>query len=412
MSKSPKRALVLSGGGARGAYEAGVLGYVLEELPEYLGERPRFDIICGTSVGAINAAWVAATLDEPEHCAGRLETLWRSLVFEEVVEFSYQELWRILRQTVLEYGLSLPARKPQQGREGGFLETTFFDELIRREIPFENIRRNLDAGLLESVSVSATDIITGQTTVFVDTAKKVPPWTRDVRRRAVGGAVTAEKVLASAAIPVVFPAVNVAGRWYCDGGLRQNTPISPALRLGADRVLVIALQNRSLDDESANLERERRWRDSHPTQAFVMGKVLDALLLDPLDYDIEVLERVNAILEYGEEAFGERRFVEELNEVIRRHRGQGYRVVEPLLIRPGRDLGEMAARFARNQRPQFWGSLPLRFLAGRALEAGGAQESDFLSYLLFDEGYTGQLYELGFRDAAARREELVEFFQD
>ena len=387
------------------------MSYLLKELPGELGEQPRFDIICGTSVGAINAAWVAATLDEPDRCARRLEELWRSLEFNQVVEFSYQELWRILRQTLLDYGLRLPRRKPINGREGGFVETSYFDALIRREIPFGNIRRNLEAGLLEAISVSATNILSGQTTVFVDSTGEIPPWTRDVRRRAIGGEVTADKVLASAAIPVVFPAVAVDGGWYCDGGLRQNTPISPALRLGADRVLVIALQNRSLGGGEEPMENELACQDNHPTQAFVIGKVLDALLLDPLDYDLGVLERVNAILEYGGEAFGEENFVDELNKVIRGHRGQGYRKVEPLLIRPSRDLGRVAARFARGQSPRFWGSLPLRFLAGRALEDGGSHESDFLSYLLFDGGYTGELFDLGYRDAEQMREELVEFFR-
>ncbi len=411
-SHSPKRALVLSGGGARGAYEAGTIRYIMEVLPDSLGKRPRFDIICGTSVGAINAAWLAATLDDPGHCVRHLERHWRSLVFSDVVQFSYREIWRLVRKTVLEHWLPGPLSELPEGRDGGFLETAFFDRIISREIPFDNISKNLEAGLLDAVSVSATEIVTGRTVVFVDSAGDLPPWTRDARRIAIGGCLNAQKVLASAAIPLVFPAVPIDGHWYSDGGLRQNTPISPALRLGADRVLVVALKSRSFEEKIGPLADNPPKKESHPSPPFIVGKVLDALLLDPLDYDLDVLERVNAILEHGEEAFGDESFVDQLNEVIRSHRGQGYRVVKPVLLRPGRDLGRLAAKFAGDQPDDFWGSLPLRLMARRALDADGAHESDFLSYLLFDGGYTGQLIEMGYQDASERHDELVEFFSD
>lgn len=405
---------MLSGGGARGAYEAGVVRYILEVLPDYLGSTPQFDIICGTSVGAINAAWLAATIECPRRCVRRMNVLWRSLVFSEAVQFSYAEVWRLFRRTILSKKLRLPlGRSAGEGqREGGFLQTNFFDRIITEEIPFENIARNLADRRLGAISVSATNIITGQTTVFVQSSQRLPPWTRDVRRVAQRGPLSAKKVLASAAIPLLFPAVKIGQYWYCDGGLRQNTPISPALRLGADRVLVIALRSRTVEERvQPRPEVLARYRD-HPNQAFVVGKLLDALLLDPLDYDLDVLERVNAILEYGEEAFGEDDFVDRLNSVLRSHRGQGYRIVEPLLLRPGQDLGGLAARFARAQADDFWGSLPMRLIGRRALEAEGAQESDFLSYLLFDGGYTGQLLDLGYRDAKERHDDLLEFFSD
>lgn len=411
-TERPKRALVLSGGGARGAYEAGIIRYILEVLPDALDEPPRFDIVCGTSVGAINAAWLAATIDDPNHCSRRLDHHWRSLVFSEIVRFSYRELWRIFRQTVLEQKLSMPPQKPTDGREGGILQTSFFDDIIRREIPFDNIQHNLDSGLVEAVSVSATDIITGRTTVFVQAADGVPPWTRDARRVAVGGALTPNKVLASAAIPVLFPAVHIDNHWYSDGGLRQNTPIAPALRLGADKVLVIALKSRSFEEKIDPVVQDPPRKSGHPNHAFVLGKVLDALLLDPLDYDLAVLERINAILKHGKQAFGRESFLGELNEVLMSHRGQGYRIVDPLLVRPSRDLGSVAAQFAIDQPDDFWGSFPLRFIARRALAADGAHESDFLSYLLFDGGYAGALLDMGYEDAHARHDELVEFFSD
>ncbi len=409
----PRRALVLSGGGARGAYEAGALSYILGVLPESLGRPPHLDILCGTSVGAINATWLAATIDAPNYCAERLEELWRSLVFSEVVQFSYRDLWQMVQRSVVNSVPGQAVSMDDTPREGGVLDTAFFDNLIQREIPFEQIARNLDDGIIDAISVSATDLVTGQTTVFIQSNDDVPPWTRDARRIASGGAMTAKKVLASAALPVLFPTVQINGRWYCDGGLRQNTPISPALRLGAERVLIISLKSRSFEEQLEPAVDATTPSQARPTLPFVIGKLLDALLLDPLDYDLDVLERVNAILEYGEEAFGdERSFVDELNEVIKSHRGQGYRTVDPLLIRPSRDLGEIAADVAGSQPDEFWGSFPLRMTVGRALTAEGARESDLMSYLLFDRAYTGQLFDMGFSDAESNHDELVEFFSD
>lgn len=153
-------------------------------------------------------------------------------------------------------------------------------------------------------------------------------------------------------------------------------------------------------------------RVEHPDLSYVLGKVLDALLLDPLDYDLSVLNRVNAMLRYGEEAFGEERFLPTFNEVIQSHRGQGYRVVEPLLLRPSRDLGELAASLAKTLPEDFWGSAPLRRIGQRATESQGGRESDLLSYVLFDGQYTGELIDMGYEDAAARHEELVGFFSE
>lgn len=407
----PRRAIVLSGGGARGAYEAGTLRYILEILPEALGHQPKIDIICGTSVGAINAAWLAATIDRPHYCVQRLLDHWTSLRFNQVVQLSYREIWRVVREMILNRSQPPDRQSVQHGREGGMLRTSFFDRIIRNEIPFDGIANNLSSGLIDAVSVTATDIITGRTTAFVQSSSDLPPWTRDARRVAVAGPLTPAKVLASAAIPVLFPAVFINGHWYSDGGLRQNTPISPALRLGADRVLVVSLKRRTLEERLAPPEVPLE-DTTHPNHAFLIGKILDALLLDPVDYDLEVLERINAILHYGEEAFKDVDFVDKLNEVIRAHRGQGYRIVEPLRIRPSRDIGTIAAEFAGAQPDDFWGSFPLRFIANRALDAEGARESDLLSYLLFDGGYAQALLDMGFRDASAAHDNLVSFFSD
>lgn len=420
MADEPTRALVLSGGGARGAYEAGVLRYILEKIPDDLGHPVDLDIICGTSVGAINTAWLAANLNEPEYCGRRLWYLWRTLEFAEIVRPAFREIGRILRQFVDSRLLDVLQPSSGGSDRSSLLQTDVFEDLVRDEIPFHNINRNLRRGLLEAVTVSTTDIISGRTTIFAQTASgELPPWTRDPRRVAVSGPLTAEKVLASAAIPILFPAVQIGSRWFCDGGLRQNTPLAPALRLGADRVLVVTLHSESpLPEPNPNpFEAPLSGGASHyPSYLFVAGKLLDALLLDPLDYDLMVLERINALLRQTESYFERRdedeNGIEALNEMMRAYRGMGYRIVETQLLRPSRDLGQMADQFAREVDDDFWGSRVISMLSNNAVEQSFYGESDLLSYLLFDGGYTGQLLDLGYRDAAAQHDELVEFFQD
>jgi NTE family protein len=392
-----------------------VLRYILEVLPDYLGRRVNFDIICGTSVGGINSAWLASTINEPEYSVQRLWYLWRTLEFAEIVRPSYTEIWRKLRGLLGVDGIFEKAREEKLiERPGGLLKTGFLDDLVRNEIPFHNIRRNLSRGLLDAVTVSSTDIVTGQTTVFLQTKdRKTPPWTRDPRRVVVGGPITARKVLASGAIPFLFPPVKIGNHWFCDGGLRQNTPLSPALRLGADRVLVITLRSRREMSPSGPFEEPADQVDyRQPGFGFLLGKLLDAILLDPLDYDLTVLNRLNGILEFGEKQFGREGFIETLNSVVKEYRGQGYSIVDPLLIRPSEDLGTLASDFAQDVPDNFWGSKVMAKICSSASEYHTYHESDLLSYLLFDGGYTGQLLDLGYGDAKEMHGELVDFFSD
>ena len=409
-----RRALVLSGGGARGAYEAGVLRYILEAVPRELGRPARFDIISGTSVGAINAGWLAATIDEPTYCHERLWYLWRNLAFQEVVKLSWREIFRNVRRLFDDSPDAGDIDSIRGGRIGGTLDTSYFDRLIHEEVPFSRLARNIERNVVESLTISATDIATSRTTIFVHSRlPQLPPWTRDPRRYPVAGPMTAEKILSSAAIPILFPAVRVGDRWFCDGGLRQNTPLAPAVRMGADRVMVLTLKSRAEVEALHTLDAREaahpRYR--YPDVWFILGKVLNALLLDPIDYDMAVLQRINGVLKGGCEAYGED-FVDDLNDVVRRHRGKGYRVVEPLMLSPSQNLGRLASDFAASRPPEFWGAPLWRMICARAAEKGSYEESDFLSYLLFDGAFTSQLLELGYHDAQARQDDILRFFDD
>jgi NTE family protein len=402
----PKRAIVLSGGGARGAYAAGVVRYIVQDVSEALGRPAHFDIISGTSAGAINATWLAATMDDPEYCGQRLWYQWRSMRLKETVNVSYQNIWTMVRRLLAD--TSENSLEPRPGRSYSMLDTSYFTKLISQEIPYANIASNIHNGILDALTITATDVHTGRTMVFVQAERsELPPWTRDPRRIASSGPITADKVLASAAIPILFPAVKIGERWYFDGGLRQNTPISPALRMGAKRLMVISL----LSAPTPPRFEPRPEQIETPTVSFLIGKLLNALLLDPLDYDLSFMERINAILRHGEEAVDEE-FVDKLNDVIEAYRGQAYRIVEPLLFRPSVDLGGIAADLAGQLTDKDWGNPVLATIGRRAAEGDGVRESDFLSYLLFDSGYSGRLLDLGYADAKAKHAKLVEFFTD
>jgi NTE family protein len=211
--------------------------------------------------------------------------------------------------------------------------------------------------------------------------------------------------LASAAIPFMFPAVSVEGVYYCDGSLRQNTPLSPALRLGADKVLVIGLRHKppptpSEDEESM----------PYPGAAFLVGKILDAFLLDHIDYDLDRLRRFNAVIEAVRTVGTEdgKRF----DEVVTKMRGAPYRVVGELMIRPSADLGEMAGEIARAGKFKGTGGGTGIQLLRRLATARGASEADLLSYILFDGFYAAEVARLGYEDARSQHEELARFLND
>ncbi len=402
--ESKKRAIVLSGGGARGAYAAGVIRYIMEVVSKQTSEKVSFEVISGTSVGAINAGWLAANIHDPEYCSKHLWHLWQDMDLKRSVSISYKDTWTMMRRMISTTSKS--SLEPKIGRSYAVLDTSFISNLVRDEIDCAQIGKNIENGYLAALTISATEVHTGFTNVFVQSGKdELPPWTKDERRVGVHGPISHEKILASSAIPILFPSVKVGDRWYFDGGLRQNTPVSPALRMGATKLLVISLS-------SGLTEQPRRPIGDFetPTVSFLLGKVMNSLLLDPLDYDLAFLDRINSILESGTKAYGEP-FLETLNEVIRKHRGQGYRKAETLLIRPSEDLGQLAGIYAGTIPEKKWGSKVLAMI-GKRVSDSIYKESDFLSYLLFDRGYTEQLLKLGFQDAKAQHDSLVSFFDE
>ncbi len=399
----PKTALVLGGGGARGAYEAGVLAYLRQELEPKLGPL-RMDIVCGTSVGAINACHVAANIEHPVRQAADLMHRWRSLAIESVLRFGFSDLVRITREL-----LGRPTEQPH--RHGGVMDPAGLRQIVLEGAHWPSIGRSIRRGALEALAVTATHVATGHSEVFIQQrGGGLPPWTRDPHLIASAARIGPHHALASAAIPLIFPAVSIGGRLYVDGGLRMNVPLSPALRLGAERVLVISLRHIGSTPEPSLADSESVERTS-ATAPFLLGKTLNALLLDRTDQDLERLQRINTMLEAGVAAYGTS-YPEVFNAALLPRRNQGVRYVRNFLIRPSRDIGELAAEYASspefNRRARGWVGKGLRRLAERQ----GPRSEDLLSYLLFDGGFADLLIDLGRRDARAREADWVKFWSD
>jgi len=388
-------AMILSGGGARGAYEVGVLWYIFDELTRILGAPPKIDILCGTSVGAINGCFLAAHLGDPVLGLRRLVELWSELELTHVLGFGVRQL------------ATLPRVLLGGGDGYGLFDVRPMAELVQREISWRAVSRCLRKGVLRALTVSCTEVSTGRTVVFMQTAPNLtipgaaPPRTL-FRAHRIGP----QHALASAAIPLLFPPVRIDDELYLDGGLRQNTPIAPALRLGATHIFAIG-SSREIEGRVVR-EAGHQQHARAPGAAFLMGKVLNAFLLDHVDVDIELLTRINSVIVDGTRAYGPG-FLEQLSSQARRRGGQEYRYVNCMRVRPSEDIGRLANDHLKRGRLRGDPVLTKRLFS--VLDLGVDGEADLASYLLFDGPFCRRLIEMGRADAQARRDELVTFFR-
>jgi NTE family protein len=394
--------LVLAGGSARGAYEVGVVRYIVEDVARSLGRPIPLDVISGTSAGSINAAMLAGHADKPIARGELLARHWTSLVLEDVIRPAPGE--------ILHLATRLLGRSARTGvnerRRGGVFDPSAINHIVRENTPFDAIGGHIRAGRLSALSISTTQVSSGRTVIFIQRREPgVPRWGSDPTMVARAAEIGADHVLASAAVPLLFPAVEIEHHFYCDGGLRQNVPLSPARRLGADGLIVV---NPRYIRETAPLpavakEREREY----PDPLFVFGKAMNALLLDRIENDIRRLQKLNAVLTAGARRFGPE-FGTILNEELGRSGESALRPLDVVYIRASRDIGVLAAEYVRSA--EF--AKRARGIVGRALRliSEGESEADFLSYVLFDGPFAGLLIEMGMSDARARHDELAAFF--
>ncbi|SDI17138.1 NTE family protein [Pseudomonas flavescens] len=374
--------LILSGGGARAAYQVGVLSAIAELLPES-SDNP-FPVIVGTSAGAINA--VSLACGALHFCEGvrRLSSVWRSFHTDQV----YRSDWPgVLRQASRFVGHSLLGLGKQV--PVALLDSSPLAALLERELDFSGIAAAIRHRQLRAVAVTAFGYESAQAVTFYQGRAAIDPWFRH-RRVGVPTRLALPHLLASTAIPLIFEPVKINREYFGDGAVRQMAPISPALHLGASRVLVVGVSGNPVGDQANPGAPTPRPIGSMPSLAQIAGHMLNSTFIDNVESDIELLGRLNQL--------------GRLVPAEQRSRAYGLTPVEVLVISPSQPLDLIAARH-RREMPA---ALRLFLRGPGANKANGA---GILSYLLFEPGYCNELIELGHRDAMAKKAELCAFLR-
>ncbi|MDD9936824.1 MAG: patatin-like phospholipase family protein [Myxococcales bacterium] len=379
-------ALVMSGGGARGAYEVGVLSYLYQDFIEKFGKAPRFDFMSGTSVGAVNCTALAATIDDPASGMQLLSDIWVNQQLSDVLAFNLRQATRLYRVWL------------GGGVSAGIFDSKPLARVISHQIPWRQLVRNLKADRFKALTVSATNVRTGRSTVYIDRARGVPLPNSGRRVVIRPSHILPQHVLASAAMPLVFPPVRIGNDYFCDGGIRLNTPTSPAIHLGASRIFVIGV---TTPQHQSEIPLGRT-----PGASYLLGKALDALMLDHIEHDVERMNLINDILSDATEAIGPD-FLDRLNAVSTEHGRPRRQFIDTFVLHPSVDIGMIAGEHLRTHRPKL--SRMLGRAALRLLEVGEGRDADLASYLLFDGDFTRILVDLGRKDAERHADQMAEF---
>lgn len=354
----------------------GVLRWIARQYPEL-----RLPILTGVSAGAINAAFLAGRPEPLPEAMDLLAEMWTNLSTEEILRADAFSLVGNAFKVLMNLGSGGAKLAPGVR---GLVDTSPLEQTLKLALNPEGIAENISRGRLTAVAVSSTSYRTGRTVTFVQAARGTRMWER-TRRHSVATHVDVDHVMASAAIPLFFPARSVEGEWYGDGSLRQGSPLAPAVYLGAARILVVS--SRYGPGSRDMLEPEG---DGYPPAAQVLGLMLNSIFLDNLDADVERLERINEIVA---------RVPDKKQWLV------SERPVRMLVIRPSSDLGRLAARY-EDQLPR-----GLRHLI-RGLGSRRVASPDLLSYLMFEGEYLKELIRLGERDAAKNWLRIRRFLQD
>lgn len=374
----PKLAIVMTGGGARAAYQIGVLKAIAELLPP--ASPSPFTIICGTSAGAINAASLAAKSDHFKHSVRRMHFVWSNFSCDQVFRTDIPGIMKTGAHWLLSMALGgLGKHSPIY-----LLDRTPLRKLLEHYVDSSVFQRAIDKETLHALSINATGYTSHQSVAFYHGHSSIKNWKR-AQRIGLSTRITVDHLMASSAIPFLFSPVKLNREFFSDGSIRQTAPISPALHLGADRVLVIG-------NHQSEPMLERFSNNAAPTLGEIAGHTLNSIFLDSLDADLERLQRIN-------------KTVKLIGDQDREKHGVTLRQVEVQVVSPSQDIGKMAADHA-HELP--WSIKTLL----RGIGAYSKTDSNFMSYLLFEKGYCNALIKLGYEDTQLEKENILHFLRD
>ncbi len=372
-SQSFKTALVLPGGGARGAYQAGVMQAIAEITPH--GFNP-FPVICGVSAGAINAAVLASHAHEFHVGADRLVQFWSSMYCARIYR---TDAWSVLRSAV-QWALSIPLGGKGIPHPRSLLDNRPLRRFLTGSLKLEGIGEAIAGGHLQGVAITASGYTSASSTTFYQAVSEVLPWTR-ARRQGKAVTLQVSHLLASAALPLIFPAEQIGAEYFGDGGMRMFAPLNPAIHLGAGRIVVISTRDEKPDPPP-------QYSMPYPSLGEIGGYLLDTIFMDTLNADLDRMERINRTLAHVPPL--------QRNET-------GLKVIESLVIRPSRDVRDIT----REHMSEF--PRAVRLLLHSL--GGWGKDWRLASYLLFEPAYCGELIAMGYRDGIAMRGELSDFLE-
>lgn len=366
----------MSGGGARAAYQVGVV----RAIYEIIGKKNNlFDVISGNSAGAINATYLAASSENWDVATHNLSELW--------MRVKPQNIYDLRKRTISDIGMKLISgtvfggMTPKGNSVNHLLDTSPLQALAEREIEFADIGKNISRKNLHGIALSTTNYNSGSSVVFYEGSEHIKDWARS-DRFSFRTELRVQHMMASSAIPFFFPPVQIGHSFYGDGCIRQTTPLSPAIHLGSDKLIAIGVRHAHGQDKMRHMAFTPM---SQPTMGQITGVMLNSIFLDSIDADVERLRRINELISEGAHP--------ELKSV------------PILMIRPSRDLGKIASNVTEQLPPI------MRYLL-KGIGVSDHEGLDLLSYLAFDVSYTKPLIELGYEDAYKLKEEIIRFIGD
>jgi NTE family protein len=374
-----KTGLILSGGGARAAYQVGVLKAIHKILPK--GHYNPFDVISGTSAGAINGVALASYAENYRIGIRHLERIWMHFSCDQIYRTDFWGVSGSLSRLVR----SLVIGRRYKNDPVSLLDNLPLRNLLREVIKFDNIQSAIDNGALHAIAVNCSGLESGESVSFFQGHYSINNWQRQ-RRVGLRSRITLDHLMASSAIPMIFPAVKIHREFFADGAVRQLAPLSPVLHLGAEKIMVIGVSG------YAHERKERQASKSYPSPAKVMGHMLNAAFLDSMETDVERLRRIN-------------RTVSKIPEAVRKKEGMELKHIELLEINPSQSIDDIAGQHA-HEIPR-----ALKLALGGSGNASH-NGSGVLSYLLFSHGFCKALIDLGYNDAMQRSDEIKAFFAD